>query len=359
MASLISTYRNRRVLVTGHSGFKGSWLCSWLLELGAKVTGLALAPDSRPNLFEALGLAERMTSHITDIRNETAVRDVLDESQPEIIFHLAAQPLVRRSYADPIETFGTNVLGTAHVLNAARQVGTVRAIVNVTTDKVYENREWAWPYREIDPLGGLDPYSASKAAAELVTAVYQKNLCRGKIAIATARGGNVIGGGDWSADRIVPDIVRAINSDAPIVLRNPLAVRPWQHVLELCEGYLELGSRLFESGEDFAEAWNFGPHSFEHVTVGELTSGLLKIWGRPEYPVQIRPSPLHETQILRLDIAKALSRLAWTPRLGVQEALVWTGRWYKAYYDDAQNAPALTEEQIRTFAAMRDAGGNA
>jgi CDP-glucose 4,6-dehydratase len=359
MASLISTYRNRRVLVTGHSGFKGNWLCSWLLELGAKVTGLALAPDSRPNLFEALGLAERMTSHITDIRNETAVRDVLDESKPEIIFHLAAQPLVRRSYADPIETFGTNVLGTAHILNAAWQVGTVRAIVNVTTDKVYENREWAWPYREIDPLGGLDPYSASKAAAELVTAVYQKNLCRGKIAIATARGGNVIGGGDWSADRIVPDIVRAINSDAPIVLRNPLAVRPWQHVLELCEGYLELGSRLFESGEDFAEAWNFGPHSFEHVTVGELMSGLLKIWSRPEHPVQIQASPLHETQILRLDIAKALSRLAWTPRLGVQEALVWTGRWYKAYYDDPQNAPALTEEQIRTFAAMRDAGGNA
>src|SRR5829696_1580801 len=314
MASLISTYRNRRILVTGHSGFKGSWLCSWLLELGAKMTGLALAPDTRPNLFEALGIGERMTSHVADIRDETAVRRVLDEGQPEIIFHLAAQPLVRRSYAEPIETFATNVLGTAHVLNAARQLGTVRAIVNVTTDKVYENREWAWPYREIDPLGGLDPYSASKAAAELVTAVYQKNLCRGKIAIATARGGNVIGGGDWSVDRIVPDIVRAIHSDAPIVLRNPLAVRPWQHILELCEGYLELGARLFETGEDFAEAWNFGPHSFEHVTVSGLTSALLNISGRPEHPVKIAGSPLH-------DIAKALSRLSWTPRLGVQEAL--------------------------------------
>jgi CDP-glucose 4,6-dehydratase len=353
--SLINSYRNRRVLVTGHTGFKGSWLCTWLLELGAKLTGLALAPESRPNLLEALALADRMVSRIADIRDETAVRHVLEESQPEIIFHLAAQPLVRRSYADPVETFATNVLGTAHVLNAARQLGSVRAIVSVTTDKVYENREWAWPYREIDPLGGLDPYSASKAAAELVTAVYQKTLCRGKIAIATARGGNVIGGGDWSADRIVPDVVRAINADAPIILRNPQAVRPWQHVLELCEGYLELGSRLFEIGDDFAEAWNFGPHSFERVTVGELTTAMLKTWGRPEHPVSVQASALHETQILRLDIAKALSRLSWTPRLGVQEALVWTGRWYKAYYDDPQHARAVTEEQIRTFAAMRDA----
>jgi CDP-glucose 4,6-dehydratase len=356
MASLISTYRNRRVLVTGHSGFKGSWLCNWLLELGAKLTGLALAPQTRPNLLEVLALADRMASRIVDIRDETAVRRVLDESQPEIIFHLAAQPLVRQSYADPIETFATNVLGTAHVLNAARQFASVRAIVSVTTDKVYENREGAQPYREIDRLGGLDPYSASKAAAELVTAVYQKNLCRGKIAIATARGGNVIGGGDWSADRIIPDIVRAINANVPIILRNPQAVRPWQHVLELCEGYLELGARLFESGEDFAEAWNFGPHSFEHVTVGELTRAMLQVWGKPEHPVMVQGAPLHETQILRLDIAKALSRLSWRPRLGVQQALVWTARWYKAYYDDPQHAPAVTEEQIRTFATMKDPG---
>ena len=243
---LTSTYRDRRVLVTGHTGFKGSWLCSWLLELGAKVAGLALEAESRPNLFEALGLADRMASHICDIRDEAALRGVFQETRPEIVFHLAAQPLVRRSYADPIATFATNVLGTAHVLEAARASSSVRAIVIVTTDKVYDNREWAWPYREIDALGGLDPYSASKAAAEIVTAVYQKNLCRGSIAIATARGGNVIGGGDWSEDRIVPDIVRAISVDAPVVLRNPHAVRPWQHVLELCEAYIELGARLFE-----------------------------------------------------------------------------------------------------------------
>lgn len=354
--SLLGAYRNRRVLVTGHTGFKGSWLCSWLLDLGAEVTGLALPPNTDPNLMEILGLADRMVSRIADIRQETEVRCVLEESRPEIIFHLAAQPLVRKSYADPIETFATNVLGTAHVLNATRQLDSVRAIVSVTTDKVYENREWAWPYREIDPLGGLDPYSASKAAAELVTAVYQKNLCRGKIAIATARGGNVIGGGDWSADRIVPDIVRAINADEPIILRNPEAVRPWQHVLELCEGYLELGLRLYESGDDFAQAWNFGPHSFEHVTVGELTNALLNVWGRPGHPVKVEGSPLHEAQILRLDIAKAFSRLSWTPRLGVQEALVWTGRWYKAYYDDPQHAAAVTREQIRTFASMMDTG---
>lgn len=352
---LLRAYRNRRVLVTGHTGFKGSWLCAWLLDLGANVAGMALPADTKPSLFEALGLADRLDSRIADIRDEKAVRGVIQDIAPEIIFHLAAQSLVRRSYADPIATFATNALGTAHVLDAARGVPSVRAVVVVTTDKVYDNREWEWPYREIDPLGGLDAYSASKAAAELVTAVYQKNLCRDKIAVATARGGNVIGGGDWSEDRIVPDIVRAISANAPIVLRNPNAVRPWQHVLELCDGYLELGTLLLEAGGEFAEAWNFGPGSAGRVTVGELTRTILKIWGAPEHPTEVHGSPLHEAQILRLDIAKAVGRLPWRPRLTTDDALAWTARWYRSYYKDPGAALATTEEQIHSFTTLIDA----
>ncbi len=351
---LFSTYRARPVLVTGHTGFKGSWLCSWLLELGAKVAGLALQADTKPSLFEALGLARRIDSHMADIRDPGAVRRIFEETEPDVVFHLAAQSLVRRSYADPIATFATNALGTAHVLEAARTTSTVRAVVVVTTDKVYDNREWDWPYREIDPLGGLDPYSASKAAAELITAVYQKNLCRDKVAVATARGGNVIGGGDWSEDRIVPDIMRAVQLAAPIVLRNPNAVRPWQHVLELCEGYLELGARLYKFGADYSEPWNFGPHNSERVSVGELTATTLRILGHPDYPTEVQNSSLHEAQVLRLDIAKALARLSWHPRLGVYEALVWTARWYKEYYQNPPAAGAVTLEQIHAFTKLLD-----
>lgn len=345
-------YRGRRVLVTGHTGFKGSWLCTWLLELGAKVTGLALEPETRPSLFKELGLTGAMTSHICDIREQDQVHAVFDDARPEIAFHLAAQPLVRRSYADPPMTFATNVLGTAHVLEAGRATSSLRAIVAVTTDKVYNNNEWPWPYREIDQLGGLDPYSASKAAAELIVAVYQKNLCQGRIAIATARGGNVIGGGDWSEDRIIPDIIRAITTDTPIVLRHPDAVRPWQHVLELSEGYLELGARLYEAGAQFAQAFNFGPHVSERVTVSELTDLILAIWGRPDHIRKVQGSPLHETQLLRLDIAKTLSLLSWRPCLGVKNALTWTANWYKAFYDDPSKALAITRDQICAFADL-------
>jgi CDP-glucose 4,6-dehydratase len=349
---LIGIYRNCRVLVTGHTGFKGSWLCEWLLTLGAKISGLALLADTRPNLFEILGLADRIISHNADIRDEVAVRRIFEESRPEIVFHLAAQPLVRRSYADPPATFATNVLGTAHVLDAACTTSSVRAVVAVTTDKVYHSHEGMRPYREIDPLGGLDPYSASKAAAELVAAVYQKNLCRDNTAIATARGGNVIGGGDWSEDRIGPDIVRAISTNSPIILRNPQAIRPWQHVLELCEAYLELGARLFKFGKDFAEPWNFGPYNTEAVTVGELTKMLLDVWGGIDHPIKELHSPLYEAQTLRLDIDKALSRLSWRPRIGIQEAVKWTARWYKDYYRQPLHARAVTEEQIRSFTSL-------
>jgi CDP-glucose 4,6-dehydratase len=351
-AELIRIYRGRRVLVTGHTGFKGSWLCTWLAELGAQVTGVGLAPDTKPALFDAAGVANHLTSLLVDIRDMDAIRRTVESAQPEIVFHLAAQSLVRRSYTDPLETFATNVLGTAHVLEACRNCASIKAVVTVTTDKVYDNREWDRPYREIDPLGGTDPYSASKAAAEIVAAVYQKNLCRGRAAIATARGGNVIGGGDWADDRIIPDIVRALSAGAPIVLRNPDAVRPWQHVLELCEAYLELGARLFESSESFAEAWNFGPHASEHVTVAELTMMILEIWGCPEHRLQVQPSPLHEAKTLRLDISKALSRLSWKPKLNIRDAVSWTADWYKQFYQDPLGARANTLRQIHSFVAL-------
>jgi CDP-glucose 4,6-dehydratase len=347
--NLLQTYRGRRVLITGHTGFKGGWLSAWLNELDAKVTGLALAPSTQPSLFDSLNLSEHLDSRIVDIRDSNSLRLIVGEVSPDIIFHLAAQPIVRESYADPITTFATNILGTAHVLEAARTTPSVRALVSVTTDKVYENRDWPWAYREIDSLGGLDPYSASKACAELVSAVYQKNLCRGTIAIATARGGNALGGGDWSVDRIVPDIVRAIVGKEPIVLRNPDAVRPWQHVLELCEGYLQLGAELLHSGEGFAEAWNFGPHLSETVTVAALTRAILEFWGCPAHPVEVEASKLREAHILHLDVAKVLSRLAWRPRLNMRQALLWTVRWYQGYYDNPLKAYDLTRDQIRRY----------
>lgn len=348
-------YRGRHVLVTGHTGFKGGWLSTWLLELGADVTGLSLAPVDQPNLYEALGLEKRLKSHIGDIRDEAIVKSVVDIARPEIIFHLAAQPLVRIAHAKPIDTFTTNIIGTAHVLDAACKASSVKALVCVTTDKVYENREWPWPYRETDRLGGHEPYSASKACAELVTIAYQNNLRRitPAIEIATARGGNVVGGGDWSADRIVPDIVRAIISDESIILRNPSAVRPWQHVLELCEGYLELGARLYNGEHAFAEAWNFGPNSSNATTVQSLTNAVLHSWNLPLHSVEIQSSAISETQLLRLDTSKATSRLFWRPRLNIAETLNLTTQWYKEFYNGKLDTETLTRKQISDFNALR------
>jgi CDP-glucose 4,6-dehydratase len=350
-------YRGKRVLVTGHTGFKGAWLSSWLIALGAEVSGLSLSPEASPNLFEALGLGARMQSRIVDIREPAAVADAIAELQPEIVLHLAAQALVRRSYADPLATFATNVLGTAHVMQACLATDSVRAVVCVTTDKVYDNREWPWPYRENDQLGGLDPYSASKAAAELVAHVYQRNLApkQARPLIATARGGNVVGGGDWSEDRIVPDIVRALSSGQPIALRNPKAVRPWQHVLELCEGYLELGARLAAGEAGIDEAWNFGPRSSNEVEVARLVEATLHVWGRPDWPVTVGSSPLHEAQLLRLDISKAVARLGWKPRLDIAQTLQWTAEWYQTFYAATTTPWDLTCRQIQDFETLRAA----
>jgi CDP-glucose 4,6-dehydratase len=347
----LSIYEKRRVLVTGHTGFKGAWLSTWLAELGAEVSGLAQPPEGEPNLFAALDLADRMaSSSVVDIRDKEAVVAEIDRLKPEIVFHLAAQALVRRSYADPIETFATNVLGTANVLEACRLQDSVKAVVCVTTDKVYQNHEWVWPYRENDRLGGKDPYSASKACAEIVASVYQGALNReDPVRIATARGGNVVGGGDWSADRIVPDIVRALTTGSPIVLRNPGAVRPWQHVLELCEGYLELGARLLAGEREVEGAWNFGPFPTDQTRVDGVVSKFLETWGAPGHQVDLQPSPLHEARLLRLDVSKAMSGLDWRPRLSIDDTIALTAEWYRSYYRDPGSAHEVTCNQLRRF----------
>lgn len=357
-----SIFSGRDILVTGHTGFKGGWLTRWLDKVGARVTGLSLAPDQgADNLFERAGIESSCRSLIGDIRDPAVIDRAFSETQPSVVFHLAAQPLVRRSYADPLATFGANVMGTAHVLEACRRSKSVEAVVCVTTDKVYENREWRWPYRENEPLGGLDPYSASKSAAEMVARAYMTTLigaegCR----IATARGGNVIGGGDWSEDRIVPDIVRSVRRGEPLVLRHPGATRPWQHVLELCSGYLLLAQRLLEgwadrdaSGRDFVSAWNFGPDAGLEMPVSELVRHMLAAMGRPGHPLQLGVSTLHESTYLRLDSTKAISDLGWRRLLDFPTTMTWTAEWYRDYLADPERARDLMDAQIDSYLALQ------
>ncbi|KAA0678250.1 CDP-glucose 4,6-dehydratase [Roseomonas genomospecies 6] len=349
-----------RVLVTGHTGFKGAWLTEWLLAEGAEVAGLALAPpEDAPNLFRDLRLGERMRSTLGDIRDWSTVRRVVEEFRPQVVFHLAAQPLVRRSYAEPIETFGTNVMGTAHLLEAARLSETVRAFVCVTTDKCYENNEWVWGYRETDRLGGKDPYSLSKAAAELVAKAYyeRKFVCNG-MNIATARGGNVIGGGDWAEDRIIPDLVRAIQAGKPLVLRNPKAIRPWQHVLELVRGYIVLAKALLgDRADGAAGAWNFGPRRGNEVEVGTLVADFCQVWGGLQTPVVVEPSGLPESHFLKLDIAKAEAGLGWQPAIDFKTTLELTAGWYRDYLADPSIASQLVNRQIAQYRQLCSAAG--
>jgi CDP-glucose 4,6-dehydratase len=349
----VRSFKGERVLVTGHTGFKGAWLSSWLLADGVETAGLALAPEpGRPSLYDDLRLAERMASTIGDIRDLATVERTVQSFKPTVIFHLAAQALVRRSYADPIGTFASNVMGTAHVLEAARACDSVKALVCVTTDKVYDNKEWTWGYRETDPLGGKDPYSASKAAAEIVAGAYMQTLMpTERLKMATARGGNVIGGGDWSEDRLVPDIIRSAAAGAPLTLRNPSAVRPWQHVLELVRGYLVLGGRLLEGDLSAAAAWNFGPNTENEVDVGILVQALRRHWGGGAPEVRIEPSHLKEANYLRLDISKAGVGLGWRPVLGFTETVALTADWYKAYQADPSRARELVDSQISAYRA--------
>jgi CDP-glucose 4,6-dehydratase len=330
-----SAYQGRRVVVTGHTGFKGSWLSLWLHTLGAEVTGLALDPPSEPSHWDLLKLS--IEDHRIDVRDETAVHRVFADARPEIVFHLAAQPLVRRSYREPIITWATNVMGTAHVLEAARQVPGVRAVVVVTTDKCYENREWPWAYREQDRLGGHDPYSASKAGAELVAASYRTAFLQEPSAplLATARGGNVIGGGDWSEDRLIPDLVRSVSAGEPLVIRSPHATRPWQHVLDCLSGYLLLGQRLLAGDASCAEAWNFGPGGEGNRTVEQVLRDLARIWPQLRWQVASSPQP-HEAGLLQLDSAKAKVHLGWQPVWRLDDAIHHTASWYRRFLESGE-----------------------
>ncbi|MBI3514661.1 MAG: CDP-glucose 4,6-dehydratase [Proteobacteria bacterium] len=343
-------WRGKRVLITGHTGFKGGWLGHWLARLGASVTGFALAPETEPNLFTQSRLGERVASTIGDVRELAAVRRAAGTARPEIILHLAAQSLVRRSYADPVGTFATNVLGTAHVLEVARALDGVRVILSVTSDKCYLENGGGAAYRESDPLGGGDPYSASKACAELVTAAYRQAFSAGGTpAVASARAGNVIGGGDWAPDRLVPDCIRAFAAGRPVEIRNPRAVRPWQHVLEPLAGYLLLAERLWRD-PGVAEAWNFGPADTDARPVAALVDELARLWGTgARWTAQPGDHP-HEAPVLRLDSAKACARLGWAPRLGLDQALDWTVEWYRRA-QAGEAAAALVDAQIAAYEA--------
>ena len=345
-------YRGKRVLVTGHTGFKGSWLCEWLLALGAEVTGLALPPPTDPALFDQLGLAGRLRHRLGDIRDLPTVRAAVDDARPDFIFHLAAQPLVRLSYEQPVETYATNVQGTVHLLEAIRCAGRACAVVAVTTDKCYENKGDGGAFGEDDPLGGHDPYSSSKAAAELVVKAYRLSYFSGpgcRIRLASARAGNVIGGGDWAADRIVPDCIRALRAGAAIPVRNKVSTRPWQHVLEPLGGYLWLGAGLArEGGAGLATAFNFGPRKAANRTVGDLVGEILRHWpGRWED--RSAPSAVHEARLLGLATGKARSLLGWQAVWDFDRTVEKTVQWYRRVGESPASAAELTRTQISSY----------
>lgn len=357
-------YRGSRVFVTGHTGFKGSWLCLWLERLGAEVHGFSLAPPTQPSLFDQAGLASAVHHTIGDVRDEAALGAALTKADPQFIFHLAAQPLVLDSYADPAGTFATNVTGTINLMQAVRETGTRAAVVMVTTDKVYLNREWEQAYREDDPLGGHDPYSASKAAMEVAVASWRDSfftpakVSEHGVRIATARAGNVIGGGDWSANRLVPDLVRSLVSNQAPTLRNPASLRPWQHVLEPLAGYLWLGARLAESGgEHFAEGWNFGPLASEEYCVGDLADAFLEAWGRPGWSDVTKADAPHEAGLLKLNIDKAMERLGWCPVWPFAETVARTAEWYRGVSQTPEMARAACLADLDRYCAEAKALG--
>ena len=332
-------FKGKKILITGHTGFKGSWLTLWLIKLGAKVIGYSLEPPTKPSLFEILNLKEKIVHIIGDIRDEEKLKNIFKKYKPEIVFHLAAQSLVRFSYKEPKLTYETNVIGTLNVLEAVRETKSVRVVIIVTSDKCYENKEWVYGYRENDPLRGYDPYSSSKACAELVVEAYRssffnpKNYGKGhQVALATVRAGNVIGGGDWQVDRLIPDCVKALSKGKPIKIRNPNAIRPWQHVLEPLSGYLLLAQKMWEEPNKYCEAWNFGPYEKDIATVKEIVKKVINLWGKGKYEVE-SDTQFHEAGLLRLDISKAMIKLGWLPKWDLDTALERTVKWYKLFYE--------------------------
>lgn len=349
-----SFWSGKKLFLTGHTGFKGSWLSLWLQQLGVSVTGYALAPPTNPSLFEVAQVAQSMASIIGDIRDGAMLAKAMRQASPDIVIHMAAQPLVRRSYVDPVETYSTNVMGTVHLLEAVRQTPSVRAVINVTTDKCYENKEWAWGYRENEPMGGFDPYSSSKGCAELVTAAYRNSFFNSakyvehQVALATARAGNVIGGGDWAEDRLIPDILRAIQSGQSVNIRSPYAIRPWQHVLEPLSGYLALAEKLFTEGPAFSEAFNFGPAEDDAKPVQWIAEQLTQGWGEGANWHLGGGTHPHEAHYLKLDCSKSRAALGWTPRWHLSQALQAIIVWHKAHKGN-QDMRVFSIEQISNF----------
>jgi CDP-glucose 4,6-dehydratase len=347
-------YENRKVLITGHTGFKGSWLCILLNKLGADIYGYALEPPTKPSLYVEANIDEFITSYIGDVRNLEYLQEVMTKVQPEIVIHMAAQPLVRDSYNIPVETYAINVMGTVHLLETCRKTSSVKAIVNVTTDKCYENQEWHWGYRETEPMGGYDPYSNSKGCSELVTSSYRNSYLNPKdykkhgVALATARAGNVIGGGDWADDRLIPDFIRAITQGEEVKIRSPYAIRPWQHVLEPLSGYLLLASKLFTVGSQYAEGWNFGPEDSDARNVEWITSTICKFWGdTASFSIDTIPQP-HEANYLKLDCSKAKAELKWTPKWNIETTLKSIVDWNKGFLN-GDNMRNITEQQIEKY----------
>lgn len=341
--------------MTGHTGFKGSWLSLWLQSMGAQVVGYALAPATNPSLFEVAEVGKGMVSIVGDIRDLEKLRAIFAEHKPEIVIHMAAQPLVRYSYIEPVETYSTNVMGTVNLLETVRSTGSVKAVVNVTSDKCYENREWVWGYRENEAMGGYDPYSSSKGCAELVAAAYRNSYFHPEkyqqhgVAIASGRAGNVIGGGDWAGDRLIPDILRAITEGKPVNIRNPHAIRPWQHVLEPLSGYLQLAQKLYEEGAAYAEGWNFGPNDEDAKPVQWIVEKLTQSWGEGASWALDGGDHPHEAHYLKLDCSKAKARLDWHPRWHLEETLAAIIDWHRAHRD-GKDMRGLSLSQIQQYA---------
>lgn len=347
-------WKGKKVLLTGHTGFKGSWLSMWLEMLGAKVCGYSLEPPTQPSLFNVAALGTSLESNIADVRDYPAIERILASFKPEIVIHMAAQPLVRLSYDDPITTYETNVMGTVNLLQAIRKTGGVKAIVNVTSDKCYENQEWHWAYRESEPMGGYDPYSNSKGCAELVASSFRNSFFNSKkykqhgVALASVRAGNVIGGGDWACDRLIPDILKAFEREQAVVVRNPNSIRPWQHVLEPLSGYLVIAEKLYCDGIDYAEAWNLGPQESDAQPVGSIVEKIVGLWGGGatwKLDGSVHP---HEATYLKLDCSKAKARLGWKPRWSLDETLEKIVRWHKAWLI-GEDMQAYSKNEINEY----------
>jgi CDP-glucose 4,6-dehydratase len=345
-------WKGKKVFLTGHTGFKGGWLSLWLASMGAKVTGYALAPNTTPNLFEVLEIDSLIEkSHIADIRDLAVLQKAMAEANPDIVIHMAAQPLVRYSYANPVETYATNVMGTVHVLESMRTIDSTQATVVVTTDKCYENKEWVWGYRENETMGGYDPYSNSKGCAELVTSAYRQSYFSGPNSInkvASARAGNVIGGGDWSEDRLIPDAIKAFEAKKPLMIRNPLATRPWQHVLEPLSGYLILAQALYEQGSSFASGWNFGPRDQDNRAVQDVVELLISGWGETARWEKEGSGQPHEANLLKLDCSKARMQLGWIPKWNLEMAAQKIVEWQKAF-QEKENMQGFSLAQINQY----------